>query len=516
MPGMLDTVLCLGLNDENAELMADRWGDARFAYDCYRRLISMYADVVMSCSLEPFEEELTRARRTRGVEHDHQLTAEDVRQVAMNFKSIYRRETGEDFPQDPWTQLLRAVTGVFGSWNNSRAVAYRRINHIHGLLGTACNVMAMVYGNKDDSSGTGVLFTRSPSNGNKWAGKCADGTDALYGEFLVNAQGEDVVSGVRTPLGMDDMHARMPTVYKELVDSVRRLEAHQGDAQDIEFTVESGTLYILQTRDAKRTGPAALRIACDLVEEGIASKRDAVRKLVSPAHVSQLLLPRVDPTEVKAYQKEDAAWAAAGAPKYDESASPSAAGPSPSTRLFAKGLAASPGGATGRIVFSAAAAETEAKAGRGPVLLVRVDTSPEDIGGMHAAAGVLTATGGMTSHAAVVARGWGKPCVAGCGDLSISYRDGTVSSRRTGQVLRAGDWVSIHASEGDVVVGRLSLVHPANMGVRAGGEGGDGAAASGTGSGESDPVDEDAARLASLLSWADSELGDHAGSGFAV
>ncbi len=417
MPGMMDTVLNLGINDDVVEGLARKTGNERFAFDAYRRFIDMFGDVVMGMHHEHFEEAIDGLKRERGVENDVDLTAADLRILVDRYKAIYRQHTGYMFPEDPHEQLQFAINAVFNSWNSDRAIKYRRINRITGLLGTAVNVQAMVFGNMGDNSGTGVCFTRNPSTGE----------NKLYGEFLVNAQGEDVVAGIRTPEDIDQMSNEFPQAYKELVATTNRLEKYFKNMQDIEFTVQEQQLYILQTRSGKRTGTAALRIAVDLVKEGMVDRETAVRDLVEPGHLDQLLHPHF----------EDEAG-------YHD-------------RVIGKGLPASPGAAVGQVIFTADEAE-KWKADGKRVILVRIETSPEDVGGMDAAEGILTSRGGMTSHAAVVARGWGKPCVAGAGDIVINYRNKSFSTGTT--TVREGEWISINGSTGEVIVGEENLVEP--------------------------------------------------------
>ena len=421
MPGMMDTVLNLGINDEVVEGLAAKTGNDRFAYDAYRRFIDMFGDVIMGVDHEHFEEALAGLKKERGVENDVDLTADDLRVLVDRYKAIYRRHTGYMFPSDPYEQLHYAVNAVFNSWNGDRAVKYRRINRITGLLGTAVNVQAMVFGNMGPNSGTGVCFTRNPSTGE----------NKLYGEFLVNAQGEDVVAGIRTPEDIDQMAVEFPQAYKELLQVTRQLEQHYKNMQDIEFTVQEQRLFILQTRNGKRTGTSAVKIAVDMVREGLVDKETAVRDLVEPTHLDQLLHPHFK--DEKAYKD----------------------------KVIGKGLPASPGAAVGQVVFTADEAEEWRKEGKN-VVLVRIETSPEDVGGMNAAEGILTSRGGMTSHAAVVARGWGKPCVAGCGDIVINYRNKTLTN---GEVtVKEGDWISINGSTGEVILGKQELEMPALSG----------------------------------------------------
>jgi pyruvate,orthophosphate dikinase len=415
MPGMMDTILNLGLNDVAVEGLASSTDNPRFALDSYRRLIQMYGEVVDGVDGHRFEQALTDLKAARGVSQDVELGADDLRELVVTFTTIYEEETGTPFPQAPSDQLRRAYRAVFDSWNAPRAQVYRRANEISDDLGTAVNVVQMVFGNRGESSGTGVCFTRDPATGEK----------RLYGEFLANAQGEDVVAGIRTPEPIDRMRERMPEAFEQLVDTLERLEGHYRDLQDIEFTVEEGTLYLLQTRTGKRTAAAALRVAAEMVDEGLISRDEAVAR-IDPGQLDQLLHPMIDP---------DA--------RID---------------VAARGLNASPGAASGAIVLDAEAAEERGKAGE-DVILVRWETTPDDIHGLIHAAGVLTAHGGMTSHAAVVARGMGKPCVAGCEELSIDVAAGTV---RLGEhELKAGDVITVDGGTGRVIVGAVPLVPPA-------------------------------------------------------
>jgi pyruvate,orthophosphate dikinase len=414
MPGMMDTILNLGLNDDAVEGLAETTGNRRFAYDSYRRLIQMYGDVVEGVDAERFEDALTQLKDARGVRHDSDLSAEDLAELVETYKQIYRDAKGTDFPQDAQEQLARAVRAVFDSWETPRAQVYR---HAHGIpddLGTAVNVVQMVFGNKGDTSATGVAFTRDP----------ATGEQGLYGEFLTDAQGEDVVAGIRTPEPLADMEKRVPDAYEELLDTMHRLEEHFRDVQDIEFTIEDGRLYLLQTRSAKRTAAAALRAAVDMVDEGLISREEAVAR-IDPAQLDQLLHPMIDP-------KAD----------YD---------------VAARGLNASPGAASGEIVLAPDTAEERGRAGD-RVILVRWETTPDDIHGMIHAQGILTAHGGMTSHAAVVARGMGKPCIAGCDELEIDARAKTATIG--GQRLSEGDVITIDGGSGEVIVGEVPLVPP--------------------------------------------------------
>ena len=422
MPGMMDTILNLGLNDEVVEGLARQTDDRRFAYDSYRRLIAMYADVVLEIRAEddgtaPFEHALTEAKRAAGVELDSELTAEQLVELVQTYKKLVEGHTGAPFPQDPREQLLGATRAVFRSWGNPRAVSYRRINGIGNIGGTAVNVQAMVFGNLGASSATGVAFSRDPSTGEA----------RFFGEYLVNAQGEDVVAGTRTPSningeGSDTLEALMPEQYRKLDDTRQLLEKHYRDMQDMEFTIQQGELYILQTRNGKRTAAAAVKMAVDMVHEGLIDKKEAVLR-VKPAHVDQLLHPMLDPGAARA--------------------------------VVAKGLPASPGAATGAVVFSSAEAEARGKKGD-KVILVRTETSPEDVAGMHAAEGILTSRGGMTSHAAVVARGMGRACVAGCAAIRVDYAD---QAFHVGdQVVRKDDMLTIDGSTGEVILGEVATV----------------------------------------------------------
>ncbi len=412
MPGMMDTVLNLGLNDKAVEGLARKTGNARFAWDAYRRFIQMFGDVVKGVPHSEFEKVLDQVKEEKGVSLDTELDTEDLKRVVELYKKVYKKFTNEDFPQDPKEQLWAAIDAVFGSWNNERAIKYREINEIKGLLGTAVNVQSMVFGNFGDDSGTGVCFTRDPSTGE----------NKFYGEYLLNAQGEDVVAGIRTPEKLSTLEKKNPEVYKQLVEVRERLEKHYRDMQDMEFTIQQGKLYLLQTRTGKRTGLAAVRIAVEMAEEGLITKEEAVMR-VTPAQLDQLLHPMIDPNQKKQLVP------------------------------LTKGLNASPGAATGQIVFTAEDAERWAKEGK-TVLLVRKETSPEDIGGMNVAQGILTSTGGMTSHAAVVARGMGKPCVAGCKEMVITGKQAVIK----GKVLKEGDWVTIDGTTGEVFEGQVKLI----------------------------------------------------------
>jgi len=414
MPGMMDTVLNLGLNDETVQGLIKRSGEERFGWDSYRRFIQMYGDVVMGVEHSHFETALEELKENKGVELDTELDAADLKQLVDKYKEVVKASAGKLFPEDPMEQLVGSINAVFDSWNTPRAVRYRKMNDIPDDWGTAVNVQAMVFGNMGDTSGTGVAFTRDPSTGE----------NVFYGEYLMNAQGEDVVAGIRTPKPIKALEDDNPTVYRQLVDIYQTLERHYKDMQDIEFTIEDGTLYMLQTRTGKRTAPAAVRIAVEMVEEGLIDKKTAVMR-VEPAQLDQLLHPNIDPDE-----------------SYD---------------AIAKGLPASPGAAVGRIVFDAEEAEKWVNEGK-KVVLVRNETSPEDIGGMDVAEGVLTARGGMTSHAAVVARGMGKCCVAGCGDARIDEGAKTLSFNST--VLKEGDWLTLNGTTGEVIVGQVDLIEP--------------------------------------------------------
>ncbi len=414
MPGMMDTVLNLGLNSEVVQGLIMKTENERFAWDAYRRFIQMFGNVVMGVGHETFEHILEKKKKQVHVTLDTELSANDLKDVVRQYKQAYQQETGEEFPQDPYEQLKKAINAVFQSWNNPRAIKYRDLNDIRGLLGTAVTVQAMVFGNMGETSGTGVCFTRDPSTGE----------NKFYGEFLVNAQGEDVVAGIRTPEPLDQLKGKWPENYKQLVKLRERLEQHYRDMQDIEFTIQEGKLFILQTRNGKRTAHAAIRIAVELVKEKLIKPDEAILR-VEAKQLDQLLHPTFDPKE-----KKD---------------------------LIAKGLPASPGAATGRVVFNAEEAELESEKGE-PVILVRIETSPEDIGGMYVAEGILTARGGMTSHAAVVARGMGKCCVAGCSDLQINYE--AKEFRVGGQVIREGEFISLDGSLGQVYKGKCKTIDP--------------------------------------------------------
>jgi pyruvate,orthophosphate dikinase len=414
MPGMMDSILNLGLNDEAVVGLARATGNERFANDSYRRLIQMYGEVVDGIDGHRFEQALTDLKKSRGASQDVDLSAGDLAELIDTYQAVYREETDRDFPQDPRDQLTRAVRAVFDSWDSPRARVYRRTYDIPDELGTAVNVVQMVFGNKGDDSGTGVAFTRDPSTGEP----------GLYGEFLANAQGEDVVSGIRTPEPLANMEQKLPAAFQQLIHTMRRLEENYRDMQDIEFTVEDNELYLLQTRSAKRTAAAAVKAAVDMVDEGLISREDAVAR-IDPAQLDQLLHPMIDPA---------AEW-----------------------EVATKGLNASPGAACGAIVLDADTAEQRGKAGES-VILVRWETTPDDIHGLIQAAGILTAHGGMTSHAAVVARGMGKPCVAGCEGLSIDIDARTITVG--GRTLSEGDLLTIDGGTGAVIVGEVPLVAP--------------------------------------------------------
>ncbi|MFH5925057.1 pyruvate, phosphate dikinase [Roseomonas xinghualingensis] len=423
MPGMMDTVLNLGLNDETVQGLEKASGDARFAWDSYRRFIQMYGSVVLGVDHHRFEEIIEDAKLARDVIEDTQLSAQDWQMVAGGYKDMVREVTGADFPQDPWAQLWGAIGAVFGSWMNQRAITYRRLNDIPADWGTAVNVQAMVFGNMGDDCATGVCFTRDPSTGE----------NVFYGEYLINAQGEDVVAGIRTPQPMSkarskpgerSMEEAMPEAYAELVQVREMLERHYADMQDIEFTVQRNKLYMLQTRNGKRTAAASLKIAVDMANEGLIDHAEAVRR-VNPGSLDQLLHPTLDPS----------------APR----------------KLLSRGLPASPGAACGVVVFNADEAELRAQKGEA-VILVRIETSPEDIHGMHAARGILTTRGGMTSHAAVVARGMGRPCVAGAGGIVVDYAAQALSAG--GVTVQAGETITLDGATGEVFAGTVAMVEP--------------------------------------------------------
>ena len=416
MPGMMDTILNLGLNEEVVEVLAKKSNNPRWAWDCYRRFIQMYSDVVMEVGKKYFEELIDKMKAKKGVKQDVELDADDLKELAMEFKKEYKTKIGKDFPTDPKEQLMGAIKAVFRSWDNPRANVYRRDNDIPYSWGTAVNVQAMAFGNMGDDCGTGVAFTRDPATGEK----------GLFGEFLTNAQGEDVVAGVRTPMHITEMEEKFPEAFKDFKKVCKILEEHYRDMQDMEFTVEHGKLYMLQTRNGKRTAQAALKIACDLVDEGMRSEEEAVL-MIDPRNLDTLLHPQFDAKAVKAIKP------------------------------IGKGLGASPGAASGKIVFTADDAEKQGIAGKGEkVILVRLETSPEDITGMKAAQGILTVRGGMTSHAAVVARGMGTCCVSGCGDIAMDEKNKKFTL--AGKTFHEGDVISIDGSTGNIYDGEVPTV----------------------------------------------------------
>src|SRR5271157_475437 len=422
MPGMMDTVLNLGMNDKVVEAFARKTQNPRFAFDSYRRFIQMFGNVVMEIPKQKFEHVFDGQKKKKRVKLDTELTAEDLRQVIAEYKQVVRKEAGKDFPQDPQVQLNMAIEAVFRSWYNPRAQTYRRLNKISDDLGTAVNVQTMVFGNMGETSGTGVGFTRNPATGAK----------EFYGEYLMNAQGEDVVSGVRTPIPINELEKTMPEVYNQLHDITTRLEQHYKDVQDFEFTIQDGKLYMLQTRNGKRTGPAAVRIAVDMVHEGILTPKEALLR-VEPDQLNQLLHPVLDESKP--------------------------------LKVIARGLPASPGAAVGRVVFTADEAVKRRKGspsvsahGGDPLILVRAETVPDDIHGMEVAAGILTSRGGMTSHAAVVTRGMGKPCVAGASDVEVDEKSKTIKIGST--LIKDGDWVTLDGSTGRVILGKTNLIEP--------------------------------------------------------
>lgn len=413
MPGMMDTILNLGLNDTSVKGLVAATNNERFSYDSYRRFIQMFSDVAMEVPKYKFENVLDKVKEERGYGSDLDLTTEDLKLIVEEFKKIYKAEIGEDFPQDPKKQLMLAIEAVFRSWNNPRAIVYRKLNDIPGNLGTAVNIQSMVFGNMGMTSGTGVAFTRNPSTGE----------NKLFGEYLINAQGEDVVAGIRTPQSIDTLKEEMPEMYEQFVKITHTLEAHYKDMQDIEFTIENGKLYILQTRNGKRTAKAAINVVVDLVNDGVIDKEEAIMR-IEPNQLDQLLHPTFDTKALK------------------------------DAKQLAKGLPASPGAAVGKVYFYAEDAVKQVKAGE-RVLLVRQETSPEDIEGMVSAEGILTARGGMTSHAAVVARGMGKCCVAGCGELRV---DEAAREIRVGDlVIKEGEYMSIDGSSGCVYLGQIPM-----------------------------------------------------------
>ena len=420
MPGMMNTILNLGLTDASVEGLAKKTGNPRFAYDSYRRVIDMFGSTAMGVEHEDFEHEISKLKQEKNVKLDTDLSVDDLKELVKRYKAAYKKHVKEDFPQDPKKQLMLAINAVFNSWNGNKAIQYRRIERITGLKGTAVNVQAMVFGNMGDSSGTGVAFTRDPNTGE----------NVFYGDYLINAQGEDVVAGIRTPEPIAKLNEQMPKVYAQLLEIRQTLEKHYKDMQDIEFTVQEGTLYMLQTRGGKRTGTAAVRIAVELVKEKLIDETSAVKR-VNPDSLNHLLLPQLDPKA--------------------------------NAKVVAQGIAASPGAASGKVLLSAdAVVEHHAQHPHDPILLVRKETSPEDVAGMHLAKGILTATGGKASHAAVVARGWGKPCVVGCEAVKIDEAKGTITI--AGQTVKAGDFVTINGTTGDVMIGKVPTVAPTMTG----------------------------------------------------
>ncbi|QEL17290.1 pyruvate, phosphate dikinase [Limnoglobus roseus] len=420
MPGMMNTILNLGLTDASVEGLAKKTNNPRFAYDSYRRVIDMFGSTAMGCEHEEFEHEIHKLKDEKGVKLDTDLTADDLKELVKRYKAVYKKHVGDDFPQDPKKQLMLAINAVFNSWNGNKAIEYRRIERISGLKGTAVNVQAMVFGNMGDTSGTGVAFTRDPNTGE----------NVFYGDYLINAQGEDVVAGIRTPEPMAKLDSEMPKVYKQLMEIRQTLEKHYKEMQDIEFTVQDGTLYMLQTRSGKRTGTAAVRIAVELAKEGHISETDAVKRVPADS-LNHLLQPQLDPKS--------------------------------KVKPVAQGIAASPGGATGKVVLnSAEAKEMHEKDANVKLILVRKETSPEDVAGMHAAQGILTSTGGKASHAAVVARGWGKPCVVGCDEVKIDEAAQTITI--AGKTVKAGEFITINGTTGDVMIGKVETIAPSMTG----------------------------------------------------
>ena len=420
MPGMMDTILNLGLNDVAVEGFANKTGNARFAYDSYRRFIQMFSDVVMEMSKTFFEGILDEMKEEKGAKFDTDLTAEDLKELIAKYKAIYMEKMGEEFPQDPKVQLMEAVKAVFRSWDNPRAIVYRRMNDIPGDWGTAVNVQAMVFGNMGNTSGTGVAFTRNPSTGD----------NGIYGEYLINAQGEDVVAGIRTPLPITRLEQDLPECFKQFMEIANKLENHYKDMQDMEFTIQEGKLYFLQTRNGKRTAPAAIKIACDLVDEGKITPKEAVLRIDAKS-LDQLLHPTFDPAALKA------------------------------GHVLGAALPASPGAAAGKVYFTADEAKAAHDKGE-RVILVRLETSPEDIEGMHAAEGILTVRGGMTSHAAVVARGMGTACVSGCGEIKINEEAKVFELG--GEKIVEGDFISLDGSTGKIYLGDIRTVEAAVSG----------------------------------------------------
>ncbi len=417
MPGMMDTILNLGLNDVSVEGFAKKTGNARFAYDSYRRFIQMFSDVVMEVPKSYFEKIIDEVKEKRGIKFDTELTADDLKELIARFKKVYSDSmNGQEFPQEPKEQLMEAIKAVFRSWDNPRAIVYRRMNDIPGDWGTAVNVQTMVFGNKGETSGTGVAFTRNPSTGEK----------GIFGEYLINAQGEDVVAGVRTPQPITQLENDMPDCYRQFMELAMKLENHYRDMQDMEFTIEEGKLYFLQTRSGKRTAPAAIKIACDLVDENMITPQEAVMRIDAKS-LDQLLHPTFDADALKA------------------------------GKVVGEALPASPGAAAGKVLFTAEEAKEEGIGGKGErVILVRLETSPEDIEGMHASQGILTVRGGMTSHAAVVARGMGTCCVSGCGDISIDEENEVFTLG--GETFHKGDYISLDGTTGKIYKGDIKTV----------------------------------------------------------
>ncbi|MDD2715359.1 MAG: pyruvate, phosphate dikinase [Candidatus Wallbacteria bacterium] len=419
MPGMMETILNLGLNDKSVEGLAAKTNNPRFAYDAYRRFIQMYSTTAMGLSKEPMEEMLNEMKHHLGVKTDPEIPADQLKKLCGQFKDFYRQKKGSDFPQEPMEQLWGAVMAVFNSWEADKAVTYRRVEKILELKGTAVNIVQMVFGNKGDNSGTGVCFTRDPNSGE----------NEFYGDTLINAQGEDVVAGIRTPLKLIELESKLPKAYKQLCNVRQILEKHYKEMQDIEFTIEDEKLYILQCRTGKRSPAATFRIAVDMVEEGLITKEEAVKR-ITPEDIERLFYPVIDPRTDKKILSQ--------------------------SRL-ASGINAVPGAATGEVVFTAAEAEAFAAKGH-KVILVRKETSPEDVGGMHSSQGILTATGGKTSHAAVVARGWGKCCIVGCDSLDINYDQKLM--KVGGRTIKQGEYITLDGSQGDIYAGKLELIKP--------------------------------------------------------
>ena len=415
MPGMMDTVLNLGINDEIVETLIELTGNAQFAYDSYRRFIQMYSDVVIGLPKSSFERIIDKMKEEKGVKLDNELTADDFKELVKLFKQYYKDTKGEDFPTDPKVQLMTAIEAVFKSWNNPRAIYYRQMNEIPHEWGTAVNVQMMVFGNRGDRCATGVAFSRNPSTGE----------NKLYGEFLINAQGEDVVAGVRTPMGIEELKEVMPSAYEQFVNTAKTLEKHYKNMQDMEFTIENEKLYMLQTRNGKRTAQAALQIACDMYDEGLVTKEEALLQ-IEPKQLDNLLHPTFDTNVLK------------------------------NTKALARALPASPGAACGAVVFTAEEAVKWVEEKKQKVILVRLETSPEDIEGMHVAQGVLTVRGGMTSHAAVVARGMGTCCVAGCGEIAMHEEEKYFTLN--GETIKEGDYISLDGSTGNIYLGQIATV----------------------------------------------------------